>query len=438
LPVTELDPFSLDIFLATAAAVVFLTLKRPALGTTALLLLGPFDLSRAVGGTTLTLEKAAIAGLALGLLFRRTGWSALRRRPASAVGIALLAVVGATALSVHAALFPGPAVRETFKALEYLLVFGLATAAVAADPDDVLLGRGIAVLAIVGSLAAVADLLTGAHSAVLVGGRAIPRIAGPLEGPNQLAGWLGLLLPVLFALALRWRDLLVTLALGVATVTLALTLSRSGIVAALVGLGVVALWSGTRTRMRALLLGVAVLAIAVVVTAGTGAGLHVLSAEQIDSGNGLATRPQLWHAALALWRTHPLLGIGAGNFELRLPDAGLYGVRTHANDYYLQCLVEGGLPLFAAGLAASAAWVFGLARARSPIAIGVFAAGVAFALHQIVDDLAFYPKVGDLAWCLVGIATALCASALPRAGNDQTSTRERNNVSIAASSTART
>jgi O-antigen ligase len=233
---------------------------------------------------------------------------------------------------------------------------------------------------------------------------------------------------VLFALALRGRGLLVTTALGVATVTLALTLSRSGIVAALIGLAVVALWSGARTRGRALLLGAGVLVVAFVVTAATGAGLHVMSAEQIDTGNGLATRPQLWHAALALWRTHPLLGIGAGNFELRLSDAGLYGVRTHANDYYLQCLVEGGLPLLAAGLAASSVWIIGLAGARSPIAIGVFAAGIAFALHQIVDDLAFYPKVGDLAWCLVGVAAALA----------QASTRERSSISIAASSTART
>lgn len=428
MPTAELDPLSFDLFLATAAVVVFLTLRRPALGTIALLLVGPFDVARAVGGTTLTLEKAAIVGLALGLLFRRASWAALRARPAAAIGIALVAVVAATALSVHGATYREPVLRETFKALEYLLVFGMAALAVAADPDEALLGSGIALVAIVGSLAALSDLVLGSHSAVLVAGRTVPRIAGPLEGPNQLAGWLGLLLPVLFALALRGRGLLVTTALGVATVTLALTLSRSGIVAALIGLAVVALWSGARTRGRALLLGAGVLVVAFVVTAATGAGLHVMSAEQIDTGNGLATRPQLWHAALALWRTHPLLGIGAGNFELRLSDAGLYGVRTHANDYYLQCLVEGGLPLLAAGLAASSVWIIGLAGARSPIAIGVFAAGIAFALHQIVDDLAFYPKVGDLAWCLVGVAAALA----------QASTRERSSISIAASSTART
>jgi O-antigen ligase len=430
----ELDPFSLDLFVAVAAAVVFLTVRRPAFGTIALLLVGPFDVSRSVGATTITLEKAAIVGLALGLTFRRSGWTVLRQQPVLAIALALTAVVAATALSIHAAEFRGPALRETLKSAEYLAVFVLAAIAVANDPDEVLLGRGLALVAIVGSLAALSELLVGAHSAVLVGGRAIPRIAGPLEGPNQLAGWLGLLLPVLFACVIRRREQLALAAVVIASLALALTLSRAGIISALIGLLVVGLWSGVQARLIALRLGGLLAVLAVAAIAVSGAGVHLLSAEQVDTGNGLANRAQLWHAALALWRTNPLVGIGAGNFELRLTDVGLLGVRTHANDYYLQSLVEGGIPLLCAGLATTVAWIAGLARGRSAIVVGVFAAGIAFALHQLVDDLAFYPKVGDFAWCLVGVAAALQAA---RAPSLQTSTRERTNASIAASSTAR-
>jgi O-antigen ligase len=428
LPVPELDPFSLDVFVAVVAAVVFLTMRRPALGAIALVLAGPFDFARSVGDTTVTLEKAAIVGLALGLVFRRSGWAVLRARPVAAIALALAAVLAATALSIHAAEFRGPAVRETLKAAEYLFVFVLAAIAVAADPDETLLGGALAAIAIVVALAAGADFLVGAHSAVLVGGRTVPRIAGPLEGPNQLAGWLGLLLPILFARAIRGRDPLAIVAFVVAALALALTLSRAGIVAGLIGVGVVVVWSGAGARATALRLGALVAVVVAGAVAATGAGAHVFSAEQVDTGNGLATRAQLWQAALALWRTHPLLGIGAGNFELRLSDVGLLGVRTHANDYYLQCLVEGGIPLLSAGLAATFAWLVALARGRSALVIGVFAAGIAFALHQLVDDLAFYPKVGDLAWSLVGIAAALRV---------QASTRERSSASIAASSTAR-
>jgi hypothetical protein len=45
-------------------------------------------------------------------------------------------------------------------------------------------------------------------------------------------------------------------------------------------------------------------------------------------------------------------------------------------------------------------------RAGSPWVLAGLAATVALALHQVVDLLVFYPKVGGAWWLLVGIAAA--------------------------------
>jgi O-antigen ligase len=115
-----------------------------------------------------------------------------------------------------------------------------------------------------------------------------------------------------------------------------------------------------------------------------------------------------------MWRDHPLLGVGAGNFELDLPQYGVYGVRTHANSWYLQSLAEGGIVLFLATLAMVGASIGGFLekplvarlRAQSPWVIAALAASVALGLHQTVDDFVFYPKVGGAWFLLLGIAAA--------------------------------
>jgi hypothetical protein len=40
---------------------------------------------------------------------------------------------------------------------------------------------------------------------------------------------------------------------------------------------------------------------------------------------------------------------------------------------------------------------------RRPLVIGVLGASVALALHQIFDDMVFFPKVGELWWLVLAI-----------------------------------
>jgi O-antigen ligase len=139
--------------------------------------------------------------------------------------------------------------------------------------------------------------------------------------------------------------------------------------------------------------------------AGSALAEHMLSASESDQPGGVGRRSDLWRAALLMWQAHPWLGIGAGNFEYAV-GAIVPGVRTHANNAYLQALAEGGIPLAAAtaGALIVPLALFGRAARKAPLILGAFAGCTAFALHQFADDLLFFPKVGSLYWLIVGLA----------------------------------
>ena len=134
--------------------------------------------------------------------------------------------------------------------------------------------------------------------------------------------------------------------------------------------------------------------------AGALAALFLLIGDPVSTrigSNGLVDRYRLevYRLCLHLIATHPLLGIGLGNFEaifpsVRSPDLGMFGVWERAHSTPLELAVELGLPIFAA-VAAVWLWAFsGLLRRtrrtthRGPtiIALAVLALGT---LHSSVD-----------------------------------------------------
>ena len=403
------------LYLACAVAVALLTRRRPALGVAALLVLAPFDVARYAGPTTITTLKAGLVGMLVALAFSRPDFAAFRTAPVRAMLLAFTATLLAIALSAIHANYLSPVVREGFKDGEYIVLFLGAVTAFATDPDDRPFWRTLEIAVVLVCLSALAEYAVGAHSGIALGGHSFPRIAGALEGPNQLAGYLDVAIPVLVARALVHRDRVLGATIALAAVTDVLTFSRAGIVGALLGVAAVLLIlrppGRAVLRFAAVVAVVGALGIALALRAGVPAGYFSLDqAPQV--ADHLANRSQLYRAAIALWRTSPLTGVGAGNYEFDLPQVGLTGIRTHANSIYLQSLAEGGIVGLLATIALFATAIVVLARSgvRRPLVVGALGATVALASHQVFDDLFFFPKVASAYWLVVGVAVAEIAA----------------------------
>jgi O-antigen ligase len=414
-PHYALGPLHAIFFVALALAVGLLAYRRPALGVGALILCAPFAEARYFLGTSMTVSKAALIGFVIALIVHRTSLRVLGEKPVRALLLGLAALLAAIVLSALHAAHEDAVVREFLKWIEYTAVFAAVVVGFAADPDDRPVWTALIAIGLFEVAAAGFQLLFGAASGVMIGGHNIPRVAGTIEGPNQFAGWLNLLWPVLFARMLVDRNPWLIAAVALCAVAEAATISRSGIVAAVVAGAVVLLVTRPSRRVGFSFAVGAVVVAAILATVGLSLGLEArfFSLAEVPQPDHLGTRAILWAAALDLWRSSPLVGIGAGNFEFDLGMVGHPEVRTHANSLYLQALSETGLVGFAATLFLIWTVIATFARSfsRRPLLIGIFAANIALALHQIFDYLWFYPKVGVF-WAIllaIGVVEVLAA-----------------------------
>jgi O-antigen ligase len=124
---------------------------------------------------------------------------------------------------------------------------------------------------------------------------------------------------------------------------------------------------------------------------------------------GLGVRSDLWHGAFEMWRAHPLLGVGPGNYELQIGRQDP-GVRTHANSMFFQVLAEQGTAGFIAMLAVVAASIGAFVRRLDePLALGACIAAIAITFHQVLDCMWLYTKVGVMWWLVLAIGAAAVA-----------------------------
>ena len=413
-----LDTLSAIGFIGIVGAAAYLSFRSSPWIAALLAFVVPFAAYRDVAQTTLTVEKSVALGAAAGLLLAGAPLlpsSASSRR----VLFAGAAIVAAIALSALNAAYPWHVAREFFKQTEYIVLLWCAATCVEriAHAERYFAAGVAAAAALVSTYAVSQAVIGGAPSGMWINGHTLPRVAGTLEGPNQLAGFIEATLPVLWmwpVLGFAWRPArdYVT---GVSSAAMVLTQSRAGTIVAALMYGL--LWRMRRDMGRASLAAtIAGAATGIAITVVWFARAHASWADVEKlflfdipgTPGGVGTRAQLWPAAIAIFRQHPIAGAGAGNFELLLPNVGLSGIQTHAASLPLQTLAEQGLVGFAAlALFAIVALRETFSRRRDcALALAAFLALGGLLAHQLVDDLFFYPKAAALCWLLLGAGTA--------------------------------
>jgi O-antigen ligase len=153
-------------------------------------------------------------------------------------------------------------------------------------------------------------------------------------------------------------------------VSLFVAASRSGVLAGLLTLAVLALAWWPRSRLPAALVAAVLVATGLLGVLG-GAEVFEKHAESVQAGRALNFREQAWNLAASTWQQHPWFGVGMDNFALasrELETEQLRDLMPHAHNLYLNTLAERGMVGAAPLAAVLAVWGLWLFRRRPRVA----------------------------------------------------------------------
>ena len=400
--------------LLTAAVVVTLTLQRPEIGVAVAFVLVPLSNLGLTGDPPWLLTS--VWALALLLL-------ALWRHPHDRPPPLILAVV-ASVLAALVTFVTGGGTPDGYPEVRASVVGFLYFAAVALlirtrRQVEWALGGVVCVVLLVG-LVALEERFGGAPITtgfLTSDGELVGRVAAGFGHPNQLGGFLVLLLPFAVASVLLTPRLRFLAAPAVALGAYAVyaSFSRSALIALV---AVPLAFLRPRLALLVTLLGV----LAVLAAPGL---VRERFATLTESGSEVATRVDFWRTAAHIWEERPVLGAGLGRFpdaysaardpgRAFLPNT-LGEPPPHAHNLFLHALSTQGLLGFLALLAVLASALAAALRLRRradrthAILGSAFLGGIAALLIHNQFDVTLLEGTGMYFWALLGLLAACTA-----------------------------
>jgi hypothetical protein len=252
----------------------------------------------------------------------------------------------------------------------------------------------------------------------------VARLTAVWGSPNNVALYLGRLLPLGLAFALLWREPRARFVYAAMVVlfgaTILLTYSRGalllGVPASVVFVLVAAYWQGHRLSSRAWGAMVAVLIVSAFALLWFVTTERFQSLFQPGTGTGFF-RVAVWTSAVNMIRDHPLLGVGLDNFlyeypKYILPDAWREPNLSHPHnfilDFWTRLGIFGVAILFALlVLFYRRAWkVFTTTDTlyTRALMLGLMASMVNFLAHGLIDAAYFYVDLAYVFWLTMFLA----------------------------------
>jgi len=302
------------------------------------------------------------------------------------------------------------------RALSVILValFGIGCGLSLLALYQTLSGRTIGTLGIYGEFGRMIDIFRPTPG----GGVSVVRASATFDHPNVLGTFLLGIIPAGAVLCARrepGRPARVLLATGlvVCVVAIVYTFSRSAWLGAAVGLLIVV----ARPQFRTASILLPALGLAVAVALLPPGARRILwdrggTVQSYDAG-----RLYSWHAAVAMIRAHPFLGVGPGRFDDVYDQYGAARSeyrqnRLHtmdAHNTFLDLAAEGGLLTmvpFAGGVGVVLALVWRRRKVLEPGALAVMAGLTGIFVQSFLNSLEYE----EIYWVLIGTGLAVCGS----------------------------